>query len=325
MSTLEIRQVGRTGIGVTVLGFGGASIGNLYREVPDEAARAVVNSAWGHGVRYFDTAPHYGVGLSERRLGAALAHRPRADFVLSTKVGRLLVPNEDPTGSDLLNGFDTPDRLRRELDYSRRGVRRSIEESLERLGLDRIDIALVHDPDDHVEQTLDEALPELVAMRDEGIVGAVGVGMNQWEAPLRFVRESALDVVMLAGRWTLLDRSGQPLLDECVDRGVSIFAAAPFNSGLLARAEPSRDSHFNYSSPSEKLFEAATRLGRVARDHGTTLPQVALQFPLRHPAVVSVVTGQAAPAHVESAAEWLMQPVPEAVWAELEAVVAELA
>lgn len=318
---LLTRALGRTDLDVTVLGFGGASIGNLYRAVTDDQADAVLEAAWDAGIRYFDTAPHYGVGLAERRLGAALAGRPRDEYVLSTKVGRLLVPNDHPTGSDLANAFDTPDDLRRELDYSGAGVRRSVEESLTRLGLDHIDVALVHDPDDHVDAALDGALPELVRMRDEGIVGAIGVGMNQWQAPLRFVQESDLDVVMIAGRWTLLDRTGQPLLEECARRGVSVLAAAPFNSGLLARPEPSSDAHFDYASPDGRLLVAARGLATLARDHGTTLPETAVQFPLRHPAVAAVVVGLARPEHVQSAVRWLSTPVPEAFWDQAEALI----
>ncbi|WP_082592807.1 aldo/keto reductase [Phycicoccus sp. Soil803] len=318
---LERRRVGRTALEVTTLGFGAASIGNLHRKVDDDTARATMDAAWDAGVRYFDTAPHYGLGLSERRLGQSLAGRPRDELVLSTKVGRLLVPNEHPVGDDLADGFDTPDDLTRLLDYSASGVRRSIEESLDRLGLDRIDIALVHDPDDHVEQVLAEALPELVRLRAEGVVGAIGVGMNQWQAPLRFVRESDLDVVMVAGRWTLLDRTGEPLLAECERRGVSVLAAAPFNTGLLSRSDPGGDTHFDYAAPDPRLLAAARELAHLARDHGTVLPHLALTFPLQHPAVAAVVTGQSRPGHVRSAVQWLSTPVPEAVWPEAAKIV----
>lgn len=321
MTDLERRRLGTTDVELTTLGFGGANLGNLYRAVGDEQAHAVVDAAWDNGIRYFDTAPHYGLGLSERRLGAALRDRPRAEYVLSTKVGRLLVPNEDATGSDMAQQFDVADDLRRELDYSGPGVRRSLEESLERLGVDQVDVALVHDPDDFIQEALDGALPELVRMRDEGIVKAVGVGMNQWQGPLRFVQESDLDVVMLAGRWTLLDRTGGPLLDTCLGRGVSVVAAAPFNSGLLARADPRAESHFNYDAPDAPLLQAARDLAALAREHGCTLPQVALQFPLRHPAVVSVVAGLGRPEHVDSSVAWLSEPVPGAFWDEAARVV----
>ena len=312
--SLPNRLLGRSGVEVTTLGFGAASIGNLYRAIDDDQALAAVDSAWDNGIRYFDTAPHYGAGLSERRLGAALRERPRDEYVLSTKVGRLLVPNESPTGSDLAHLFDAPDDLQRELDYSAPGVRRSLEESLTRLGLDHVDVALVHDPDDHLQEASHGAIPELIRMRDEGIVKAVGVGMNQWQAPLRFVEESDLDVVMIAGRWTLLDRTAAPLMESCSERGVSVLAAAPFNSGLLARPEPQADSHFDYASPDAGVLDAARALARLARELGATLPQVALQFPLRHPAVASVVTGLAKKEHVVSAAKWLTTPVPDQFW-----------
>ncbi|MGB3764807.1 MAG: aldo/keto reductase [Ornithinimicrobium sp.] len=318
---LERRPLGRTGLEVSVMGFGGASIGNLFRAVDDQAAQDTVNAALDAGVTYLDTAPHYGVGLSERRLGRALAEHPTGELVISTKVGRLLVPNESPTGSDLEAGFDAPDDRRRLLDYSAAGVRRSLEESLERMGLDRIDVALVHDADDHVEQALDEALPELARLRDQGAIGAIGVGMNGWREPLRFVEAGAVDVVMLAGRWTLLDRTGAPLLEACAERGVAVLAAAPFNSGLLSRPDPVEHSHFNYAAPNARLMAAARQLADLARDHGTTLPHLALQFPLRHRAVAAVVTGQARPSHVIASKQWLTTPVPEAVWSEADSIV----
>jgi hypothetical protein len=217
---MRARRVGRADIRVTELGFGGASIGNLYRATSDEVAREAVDAAWAAGIRYFDTAPHYGLGLSERRLGEALRRYPRDEYVLSTKVGRLIVPNLTPTGSDLPYGlFDVPDDLTRRLDYSADGVRRSLEASLARLGLDRVDVVLMHDPDDFLDETIAEALPALAELREQGVIGAIGVGMNQWEAPLRVVREADIDVVMLAGRWTLLDRTGEALLDACLERG----------------------------------------------------------------------------------------------------------
>ncbi len=204
------------GLHLTELGLGGGPLGNHTRAISDEAALATIDAAWAGGVRYFDTAPHYGLGLSERRIGQALRARPREEFVLSTKVGRLLEPNPHPTGSDLAAAdFDVPDDLVRHDDYSRDGVRRSLDASLERLGLDHVDIVYVHDADDHVDEAIEHAIPALIELREQGVIGAVGVGMNQWQAPLRMVRETDLDVVMLAGRWTLLDRSGRPLLEEC--------------------------------------------------------------------------------------------------------------
>lgn len=313
------RRVRQTSVLVSELGFGGASAGNLYRDTSDAEAAGAIQAAWDGGVRYFDTAPHYGLGLSEARLGAALGSRPRLEFVLSTKVGRLLEDNPSPSGSDVAaGGFAVPDRLRRRYDYSAAGVRRSLEDSLTRLGLDRVDIVYVHDPDDYVDEAIAGALPELVRMREEGIIGAAGVGMNQWQAPLRMVRETDLDVVMLAGRWTLLDRSGAPLLAECADRGVSVVAAAPFNSGLLAQPWPPDGALFNYGPAGPALLQRARDLARICHEHGVDLPTAAVQFPLRHPAVVSVVSGMRTAAQAVTTVARLTTPVPDDIWAELE-------
>jgi D-threo-aldose 1-dehydrogenase len=312
---MKRRQVGLTGLSVTELGFGGAPIGGLFKSLPADVARAAVDAAWDAGIRYFDTAPHYGLGMSERRLGEALLGRPREEYVLSTKVGRLLVANPAPTGSDLAaGGFAVPDDLSRVLDYSADGVRRSLDASLRRLGLDRVDIVLVHDPDDHADQAIREALPALIELREQGVIGAVGLGMNQWQVPLRAVRETDLDVVMLAGRWTLADRSGAPLLEACADRNVSVLAAGPFNSGLLARPWPPDDAHFNYGPAPAPLVAHARMLARRSEQHGMTLPQAALLFPLLHKAVACVVAGLGSPSHVRSAVEWLAGRGPETSW-----------
>lgn len=315
---MQTRTIASTGIAVTEFGFGAASLGNLYRAIDDETATRAVAAAFDAGIRYFDTAPHYGLGLSERRLGQALAGHERDDFVLSTKVGRILEPNPRPTGSDLpIGGFDVPDDLTRRLDYSADGIRRSVEDSLRRLGLDRIDILYVHDPDDFVDQAVKEAIPALVELREQGVVGAIGVGMNFWEPPLRMVRETPIDVVMLAGRWTLLDRTGRELLDECAARGVSIVAAAPYNSGLLARPRPAADAMFNYGPAGEVLVAEANRLADACERHGIALPVAALQFPLRHPAVASVVAGTRTPGQVAETLDRLSVRVPDALWEEL--------
>jgi D-threo-aldose 1-dehydrogenase len=306
-------------LAVTEVGFGAAAIGNLYIPTDDATAAAAVHAAWDAGVRYFDTAPHYGLGLAEQRLGQALAAYPREQYVISTKVGRLLVRNPAPTGSDLPTGmFAVPDTLTRQLDYSRDGVRRSLEASLQRLGLDRIDLALVHDPDDFVDQTISEAIPALVELREQGVIGAVGVGMNQWQAPLRMVRETDLDAVMLAGRWTLVDRSGEPLLAECELRRVSVIAAAPYNSGLLANDWPRDDSYFDYGPAPADVLTRARALARVAERHGNTLPQLAMQFPLRHAATASVVVGMGSPEQAASSAARLSAPVEADAWTDVE-------
>ncbi|MDP4503093.1 aldo/keto reductase [Nonomuraea turcica] len=293
-------------------GLGGAPLGNLFQEVTDEQARATVDAAWDSGVRLFDTAPHYGLGLSERRLGAALAGR--SGYVLSTKVGRLLVPSSGP-GRDQ-EGFDVPAQLERVWDFSRDGVRRSLEESLDRLGLPAVHVALIHDPDDHLDQAIAEAYPALAELRADGGVQAIGVGMNQWQAPLRFVQETDIDVVMLAGRYTLLDQSGLPLLEECVKRGVRVLAAGVFNSGILATDKPA--GTYNYQPAPAALVERATRIAGVCERHGVSLPQAAMAFPLRHPAVATIVLGARTPDEVTTNAALWSRPVPEELWEELE-------
>jgi D-threo-aldose 1-dehydrogenase len=316
---MRVNRIGRTDVRVTGIGFGSAPIGNLYSEVSDETALGAVEAAWEAGVRYFDTAPHYGLGLAERRLGRALGRYLRSEFVLSTKVGRLLVPNPAPAGSDLAaGGFAVADQLTRERDYSADGTRRSIEASLERTGTDRFDIVLVHDPDDYADEALSQAIPALIGLREQGVIGAVGVGMNQWQVPLRMVREADLDVVMLAGRWTLADRSGAQLMEECQDRGVSILAAAPYNSGLLASDWPREDACFDYASASANMLAEARRLARIGARHGVPLPELAIQFPARHPATAAVVVGLRSADEVRSAIDRATRAIPSRVWAELD-------
>lgn len=316
---LPTRRVGR--LSVSELGFGGSTIGNLSRPIDDDTATAAVDAAWDAGVRYFDTAPHYGLGLSERRLGRALAARPRDRYVLSTKVGRLLEPNDRPTGSDLpAGGFAVPDGLRRVFDFSRTGVLRSLESSLDRLRADRVDIVLIHDPDapEHAEQAITQAVPALLKLRDEGVVGAVGLGMNECATPLRAVHETDIDVVMIAGRWTLLDRSAAPLLDACLERGVAVLAAAPYNSGVLAADRPDRTARYQYRTVDAAMLDRALELAERLTAHGVRLPCAAVQFALRHPAVASVVVGMRSARQVISTVQAFRTPVPDAAWKEVE-------
>ncbi|MFF5214564.1 aldo/keto reductase [Micromonospora sp. NPDC000442] len=282
----------RPAIGLTELGFGAAQGGNLYRVTTDEEFVAAIDSAWAAGVRYFDTAPHYGLGLSERRLGSALRHRPRDEYVVSTKVGRFLEPSPQDAHLRDPEGFEVPATHRRVWDFSRDGVRRSIEASLERTGLDRIDIAYLHDPDDHWEQAAAEAVPALVELRDQGVVGAIGAGMNQSAMLARFVRETDVDVMMCAGRYTLLEQGAAgDLLPLAASRGVGVVIAGVYNSGLLSRDRPPADAFYNYQQAPPELIERARRIAEVCDAHGVTLPQAALAFVRRHPAVVSTVVG----------------------------------
>jgi D-threo-aldose 1-dehydrogenase len=288
-------------------GLGCAPLGGLYDEVSDDDARATLDRAWESGVRFFDTAPLYGSGLSERRVGAALAGRPRDEYVLSTKVGRLLVAGEP---SPLFRGAPPTAAV---FDFSAEGVRRSLTESLERLGLDRVDLALIHDPDDHLEQALAEAYPALAALRAEGVVRRIGVGMNQWQALARFVRETEVDCVLVAGRYTLLDRgAGDELLPLCATRGCTVFAAGVFNSGLLAGG-----TTFDYAPASNELVARARELAATCARWGVPLKAAALQFPLRHPAVESVLVGCRTAAEVDEDLALLRVPIPAALWDEL--------
>lgn len=302
------------------VGFGAAPIGNLYREVSDADAAAALDAAWESGIRYYDTAPHYGLGLSERRLGTFLRERPRDEAVVSTKVGRVLEPNPAfAGGDDLAHGFAVPDDLVRRFDPSEAGIRRSIEDSQKRLGLDRIDIAYLHDPDVYdLDRGLAEGLPALARLRDEGVVGAIGIGTNDAAAAARAVREGDLDLVMIAGRYTLLE---QPALDEllplCAERGVGVVAAAPYNSGLLATDEPAADARYNYGEAPGDMLDRARELAAACRRHGVSLPAAAIQYPLRHPAVRSVVVGSARASSVRQNAERAATRIPEELWSAL--------
>jgi D-threo-aldose 1-dehydrogenase len=320
MSRLTERSAIRdTRIELTSLGLGCAQLGNLYRPTPDADARATVDAAWELGVRYFDTAPHYGLGLSERRVGSALAERPRDEFVLSTKVGRLLEPVAEVTGDDD-EGFAVPATHRRRRDYSRDGILRSVAASLERLGLDRIDVLFVHDPDEHYAEVLDGAYPALHELREQGVVGAIGAGMNQAEMLADFARNTDMDLLMLAGRYTLLEQAAlDDLLPTCEARGVRVVAAGVFNSGLLARDAPPDDAKYDYGDAPAELVARARRIAAVCERHGVRLPAAALAFPRAHPAVASVCVGARSPAQMRRNAELFDAEIPPDLWAELRA------
>ena len=317
---LPRRRLGQSGVFVTEMAFGGAAIGNLYRAVGDEDARAAVDAAWDGGIRMFDTAPHYGLGLSERRLGRALRDRPRDSYVISTKVGRVLDPAAPAgpgagTGTD---GFAVPDSLVRRWDFSADGVRRSLEDSLGRLGLDRVDVVLIHDPDDFGEQALTQAYPALEKLRGEGVVRAIGAGMNQWEMLARFVRETDVDAVLVAGRYTLLDQSASAeLLPAAARRGVSVLAGGVFNSGILAA--PVAGATYDYTRASSSLVARALELESACGRHGVPLRAAAARFPLRHPAVASVLIGARGAAEIEDALRLRRLDIPEGLWTALAA------
>ncbi len=316
----------RTGLAVTRLGLGGASVGGLFTPVTDEASVEVVRHAWDLGVRSFDVAPLYGYGAAERRFGAALADKPRDAFVLSTKVGRLVRPLAAiPPGADIdrQSSGDREDAYyadtagRRVLfDYSGDGVRRSIEESLERLGLSWVDIAYIHDPEEHWEAAIGEAYPALERLRAEGVVRAIGVGMKQSAMLARFAREGDFDAFLLAGRYTLLDQDALPeLLPLCVERGVAVLVGGVMNSGVLA--DPRPGAHFEYEPASAEVIARAEGLAAACARHGVPLRAAAMQFPLAHPAVAGLIAGVRTTGHLDEYPTYLRRPIPRDLWDDL--------
>jgi D-threo-aldose 1-dehydrogenase len=306
-------------LALSELSLGCAQLGNMYREVSDADARGTVDAAWELGVRYFDTAPHYGLGLSERRLGAALASRTRGGYVLSSKVGRLLEPLDAVEGWDD-QGFLVPASHRRVWDFSRDGIRRSLGESLERLGHDRLDVVYLHDPDEHWAELLDTGYPALDELRSEGVVSAIGAGMNQSAMLADLVRETDVDVVMLAGRYTLLEQDAlDDLLPLCDQRRVAVVAAGVFNSGLLARARPPEYAKYDYGDAPPELVERARAIARVCARHGATLPAAALAFPLAHRAVASVCVGARSATQMRRNAALYREAIAPELWSELKA------
>jgi D-threo-aldose 1-dehydrogenase len=312
MTPLPARRLGRSPVFVTELSFGGAAIGNLFTPVSDDDARAAIDAAWDGGIRTFDTAPHYGLGLSERRLGAALRDRPRDQYVISTKVGRLLDPASPAVGRDT-EGFAVPADHVRRWDFSADGVRRSLEASLDRLGLDRIDIALIHDPDSHGEQAFRETYPALEELRAAGTVRAIGAGMNQVAMLTRFVTDTDVDLVLVAGRYTLIDRSAAAaLLPAALRRGVSVIAGGVFNSGVLAAPVPG--ATYDYQTASGSLIRRARLLESVCARFGVPLRAAAARFPLTAQAVASVLIGARSAAEMTDAIALRELEIPAALW-----------
>ena len=309
------------GIRLTELGLGAAQFGNLYSETSDEQAANAVAEAWSDGIRYFDTAPHYGLGLSECRLGAALAAYSRDQFIVSSKVGRLLVPSPETADQTDSDGFLVAADHRRVFDFSRDGVMRSLESTLERLGLDYIDIVYLHDPDEHWEAASTTGVGALVELRDQGVIRAIGIGINQSEMATRFVRSTDIDLVMIAGRYTLLEQGAlADLLPLAQERKVGIVIAGVYNSGLLSRERPAAGSKYDYADAPEHLIDKATRIAQACERHGVSLPAAAIAFPLLHPAVVSVVIGARSAEQIASNVARYLAPVPPALWAELAAL-----
>jgi len=292
--------VGRTQLRVPRFGLGTAPIGNLYAPLPEDQAVETIRYAFKHGINFVDTAPLYGAGLSERRIAAAVAGIPRDQYVLSTKVGRLVQPDGRVT-----------------FNYSRDEVRRSIEASLERLKLDRIDILLIHDPDNHYQIALNEAFPTLADLRSQGVIQAVGAGMNQWQMEMEFARNADFDCFLLAGRYTLLEQTSLEFLAFCQSRQISIFLGGVYNSGILATG-PQPGAKYNYADAPPHILEKAGRLKTICDRYNVPLNVAALQFPLAHPAVTSILVGAISPAEVEANLKALQTPIPAELWADMQ-------
>jgi D-threo-aldose 1-dehydrogenase len=304
--------LGGSGVTVTRLGLGLAPIGGLYRAVSDADATATIDAAWRHGIRFFDTAPLYGAGRSERRTGKALAARDRAQYTLATKVGRRLVPGPpDRNGIWAQPGAEVP-----AWDFSADGTRASYGESLHRLGLDRVDILHIHDPDEHFAQAMSGARPALVQLRQQGRIGAVSAGMNQSALLTEFAHTGDFDCFLLAGRYTLLDQTGlADLLPECVRRGISVVIGGVYNSGLLA--DPTPAATYDYQPAPASLVARAQAIRAVCERHAVPLRAVALQFPFGHPAVTSVLVGARSAAEVDDAVTMSTVDIPGQLWRDL--------
>lgn len=331
MPGIEYRAVTDSGLRVTAIGLGGTGLGNMYRAVDPEAAIATVHAAYRHGLRYFDTAPVYGFGLSENRLGQAVRSLPRTEIVISSKVGYRLVPIPPAELTPAL--WAQPPAFRADFDYSRDGVMRSIEGTLKRLGVDYVDMISIHDPDEaihfaagedpyaksHFRQAMDEAYPALDALRSQGVIKAVGVGINQWQMLSDFVVAGRFDYFLLAGRYTLLEQEPlATLLPLCERRGTKIIVGGPYNSGILATGAV-EGATFNTKPAPQPVLDHVSRIEAVCRRHDVALPAAALQFPLSHPLVVSVIPGARSIDELEGNLNFLRQHIPRAFWADLKA------
>ncbi len=305
--------LGRTALTVTRFGLGTAPLAGLFEAVDEAQGIAVIERAWDAGIRFFDTAPLYGHGLAEMRLGKVLRQKPRDEFTLATKVGRLLRADVPPEPGQSWRGTPPVNPM---FDFSYDGVMRSFGESLERLGLDRVDILHIHDPDDHYDETINGAYRALDRLRADGVIGAVSAGMNQAEMLTRFAREGDFDCFLLAGRYTLLDQIAlKELLPECQKRGIAILAGGVYNSGILA--DPKPGAHYNYQTAPAELIDRARRIRDVCTRHGVPLKAAAVQFPMGHPAVACVIVGCRSTAQLDESIEMFEFDIPAALWHDL--------
>ncbi|MFE7544812.1 aldo/keto reductase [Streptomyces platensis] len=306
------RELGRSGVTVPPLGLGCAPLGNLYRAVPEARAREVVRTALATGAGYFDTAPHYGVGLSEERLGRALRGQDRATYTLSTKVGRRLrplAPGERAAGEGFV---DTPARAR-VWDLSRDGIRATLDASLTRLGVDTVDIVYLHDVEDRLREVYETGFPALAELRAQGVVRAIGFGMNHSDVPARLVADLDVDVVLCAGRWTLLERTAlDDLLPVCARRGTSVVVGGVYHSGLLA--DPSPGAPYNYAPAPGPVLDRVRQLASVCAEFDVPLKAAALRFPFGHRAVAAAVVGAATPDEMAENARLFTHDIPDGLW-----------
>jgi D-threo-aldose 1-dehydrogenase len=318
-------QIGSTGVAVPRLGLGTAPLagdtlgGGLYGGTAHDEAVRIINRAQELGISYVDTAPLYGTGRAEARVGqSAYTSADRDSFVISTKIGRVLNPvsggtsiQDDPDGIGTLEAVNS---------WTRDDVHRSIEESLKRLNLDKIEIIYVHDPDVETygeDQAINEAFPALIELREQGVIKAIGCGMNEWQMPLQFIQRFDLDIILLAGRYTLLDHSGlSEFLPACVERDVKITVGGPYNSGILAR-DLSQPVTFNYEQASDDLVATARRLTEICVAHGVDLKAAALQFVLAHPAIATAVPGAQTTDELEQNIAMVQQEIPAALWSDM--------
>ena len=315
MNPREHVRLGRTALTVTKFGLGTAPLAGLFQAVNEAQGVRVIERAWEAGIRFFDTAPLYGHGLAEIRVGKALRHKPRDEFTLATKVGRLLRADAPPEPGQAYRGTPPVNPV---FDFRYEGVMRSVDESLERLGLDRIDILHIHDPDDHYNEAINGAYRALDRLRTDGVIGAVSAGMNQAEMLTRFAREGNFDCFLLAGRYTLLDQVAlKELLPECTKRGIAIMAAGVYNSGILA--DPKPGAHYNYQAAPAEILERAQRIRDVCARHGVPIKAAAVQFPLGHPAVTCVVVGCRSQQQLTESIEMFEVDIPSALWRDLKA------
>jgi len=307
--------LGSTALTVTRFGLGTAPLGGMFEAVDEATGVGIIERAWDAGIRFFDTAPLYGHGLAEMRLGKVLRQKPRDEFTLASKVGRLLRADAQPEPGQSWHGTPPVNPV---FDFTYDGVMRSFEESLGRLGIDRIDILHIHDPDNHYDAAIAGAYRALDRLRADGVIGAVGAGMNQAEMLARFAREGDFDCFLLAGRYTLLDQIAlKELLPECLQRGIAIIAGGVYNSGILA--DPKPGARYNYQTAPADLLERARRIRDVCARHGVPLKAAAIQFPLGHPAVACVVVGCRNAAQLDESLEMFAFEIPSKLWRDLKA------